>query len=81
MNDEQISDKVIKLVENILNDENINSQSSQDNTASWDSMAYLSILDKIEEEYNLDINQDNFNNFGSISQICNEIRKCQDSTP
>jgi len=61
--------KVISIVSNSLNVKNIDLQSSQDNTQAWDSFGYLSIICAIEEEFAIDISQENINSFGSVQNI------------
>ena len=59
-----------------LNLEVVDDDASQDSLHEWDSLGYLSIMARIEEEFGIQIRQDNINNFGSISEIVSEIEKC-----
>ena len=59
-----------------LNVEVVDDDASQDSLHEWDSLGYLSIMARIEEEFVIQIRQDNINNFGSISEIVSEIEKC-----
>ena len=45
--------------------------------AEWDSIAYLTIIARLEEKFKLTINQDNINNFGSFKNIIREIELCK----
>ena len=65
--------KVITLVSTVLNVNIINFQSSQENTSEWDSLAYLSIMSVMEEEFEIEITEKNINNFGSVKNILNEV--------
>jgi len=65
--------KVITLVSTALNVNSINLQSSQENTSGWDSLAYLSVMSLMEEEFEIEISEKNINNFGSVKNILNEI--------
>ena len=49
----------------------------QENFSDWDSMAYLSILSSIEDEFGVSISEENIDKFGGVLQIMGEIRKCQ----
>ena len=69
----EIEEKVISIVSNSLNVKNIDLQSSQDNTLAWDSLGYLSIMCAMEEEFAIEISQENINSFGSIHEILNMI--------
>ena len=57
--------------------EKVSPEASQENFPEWDSMAYLSILSSIEDEFGISVSQENIDNFGSIPQIIDEIEKCQ----
>ena len=73
MNYSEIEDKVIAVVSNTLNVKNIDLQSSQANASEWDSLAYLSVISAMEEEFEIEITEKNINNFGSVKNILNEI--------
>ena len=66
-------ENVISIVSKILNVKNIDLQSSQVNTPEWDSLAYLSVLSAMEEEFEIEITEKNINNFISVKNILNEI--------
>ena len=65
--------KVITLVSTALNVNSINLKSSQENTSEWDSLAYLSVISTLEEEFEIEITEKNINNFGSVKNILNEV--------
>ena len=73
MNYSETEQKVITLVSTALNVNSINLQSSQENTSEWDSLAYLSVMSLMEEEFEIEISEKNINNFGSVKNILNEI--------
>ena len=79
MKSNEINKKVEILISKILNIKSIPHEASQNNIAEWDSLAYLSIIDKLEEEFKLKINQDNINNFGSVKSIVKEIELCKNT--
>ena len=74
MTDKEIEKKVIELVAGVLNIDEISLMDSQENINEWDSMAYLSILACLEDEFCLEITQENINNFVSIQSIITEIK-------
>jgi acyl carrier protein len=61
----------------VLNKDKINSETSQENTEEWDSLTYLTILTHLEKEFDIDINEKNINEFGSVKKIFYQIRQCQ----
>ena len=73
MNYSETEQKVITSVSTVLNVNSINLQSSQENTSEWDSLAYLSVISVMEEEFEIEITEKNINNFGSVKNILNEI--------
>ena len=73
MNYSETEQKVITFVSTALNVNSIDLQSSQENTSEWDSLAYLSVMSLMEEEFEIEISEKNINNFGSVKNILNEI--------
>ena len=73
MNYSETEQKVITLVSTALNVNSIDLQSSQENISEWDSLAYLSVISTLEEEFEIEITENNINNFGSVKNILNEI--------
>ena len=74
MNYSETEKKVIAIVSNTINVKNIDIHSSQANTSEWDSLAYLSVLSAVEEEFVIEISQENINSFSSVQKILNEIK-------
>jgi len=72
VNYSETEQKVITLVSTALNVNSIDLQSSQENTSEWDSLAYLSVISAMEEEFEIEITEKNINNFGSVKNILNE---------
>ena len=73
MNCSETEQKVITLVSTALNVKSIDLQSSQANTYEWDSLAYLSVISAMEEEFEIEITEKNINNFGSVKNILNKV--------
>ena len=71
--DNKIEQKVCLLIEKALNVNSIYLQSSQENTSEWNSLAYLSVIIAMEEEFEIEITEKNINNFGSVKNILSEI--------
>ena len=72
MQKHEINKKVKVLLLKILNVENLPLDASQENMAEWDSIAYLTIIARLEEKFKLKINQDNINNFSNFKNIIRE---------
>jgi len=73
VNYSETEQKVITLVSTALNVNSIDLQSSQENTSEWDSLAYLSVISAMEEEFEIEITEKNINNFGSVKNMLNEV--------
>ena len=67
-----VKGKVIEIVSGVLN-EDVSENSSDQNTVSWDSLAYMAILSCIEDEFGVEVSEGNINNFDSIANIISEI--------
>ena len=74
MKNDEINEKVKSLISKILNLEKLSDDASQQNTDQWDSLAYLSIVAKIESEFNIKVSAKNIENFGSVKKIVREIK-------
>ena len=72
-----IKNKIIAILSEVLNKDTVNLETSQENTEEWDSLTYLTILTHLEKEFNIDINETNINEFGSVKKIINQIKQCQ----
>ena len=73
----EIENKIIAILSEVLNKDKIDSETSQENTEEWDSLTYLTILTQLEKEFNIDINENNINEFGSVKKIINQLKQCQ----
>jgi len=78
-NNQTISLRVKAIIAEALNLDisKIHDTASQENFFAWDSMAYLSILSSIEDEFNVPVSAENIDEFGSVTQIINQINQCQ----
>jgi acyl carrier protein len=77
MNNESISVKVRSIVAEVLALTEISEDASQENTPEWDSMAYISIVSVLEDEYEIEVNEDNIDDFGSIEKILTKVLNCK----
>ena len=77
MDNTKLKNKIQKLIKQILNVKHLPKKASSLNVVEWDSLAYLTIISKIEKTFKIKINQKNINNFGSVENIVKEIKKCK----
>ena len=76
MQNQEITKKVENLILEVLNIESLPLKASAENVEQWDSLAYLSIVSKLEKEFKLKISQENINKFNSLENIVKEIEVC-----
>ena len=69
MDQELILKDVIMIVREVTKDYNVNEDSNQQNTFSWDSLAYMVIAQNVEKHFNLPINSNNIDAMDSVSNI------------
>ena len=77
----EISTRVEHLILEILNIESLPLNASIANVEEWDSFTYLSIVFRLETEFNIKIGQENINKFNSIKNIVTEIELCKKIKP
>ena len=70
------SNKLIKIKEiicEVLNIDEIDDYANQEDHIEWDSLAYLSIISELEDQFNISISSKNINNFDSVQNILTNI--------
>lgn len=74
-NDNSLKDKIIKIVKEITRCHEVDENTSVENLPQWDSLAYISILGEIEMKFEIEIDENNINDFNSINSILEIIKK------
>ena len=64
-----IKTKIKKILEEILDIVNLPEDASDKNIDEWDSLTYLTILTKIEDKFQIKIDENNLNHFDSYKRI------------
>ena len=72
----EITKKVKDIIVGVLHIDNLPLNASSINVKEWDSLAYLTIVSKLEKDFKLKITQKNINNFNNIKNIIKEIKLC-----
>lgn len=75
----EIREKVKAIVMRVLNVESISDEAKRQDYGEWDSLAYLSIIANLENEFNVQVTPENINNFDSIPNILKEIEHVQNN--
>ena len=73
----KLNEKVKNIISNVLNIDVVDDNANQENLPQWDSLAYLSILAGLEDEFKVEINDKNINKFNSLENIVNEINNAK----
>lgn len=75
MNYEEVYNKVVELVKEVLDDEDIvlTKESCQDNTVGWDSLHNISIISSIQSEFNIKLAFNEIIKIKSIDDIVKTV--------
>ena len=73
MNNEQLTLRVIQIVEETTQAKDVDAFSNVDNLPNWDSLAYMTVVAAVEDEFKIQVNQDNITEFDSVEKIVNMI--------
>jgi len=77
MSNDSTSLEVRAIVAEILGLEEVLESASQETLTEWDSMAYLSIVSALEDTFEIDITEENINDFGSVEKIILKVLECK----
>tara|TARA_B100000959_G_C14519601_1_gene434864 strand:+ start:269 stop:499 length:231 start_codon:yes stop_codon:yes gene_type:complete len=61
--------KIKEIICEVLNIDEIDDNAKQEDHIEWDSLAYLSIISELEDQFNISISSKNINNFDSVQNI------------
>jgi acyl carrier protein len=66
-------DKVKEIICEVLNIHDIDDTAKQEDFAEWDSLAYLSIISELEDQFEINVSSDNINSFDSVHNIMSNL--------
>ena len=64
-----MEEKVIEIVRNVLEDDNVDVNTSQANNARWDSMAQLNLMVELESEFGVSLEPEEISSIKSVKDI------------
>ena len=64
-----MEEKVLEIVRNVLEDDNVDVNTSQANNAKWDSMAQLNLMVELESEFGLSLEPEEISSIKSVKDI------------
>lgn len=68
-----MEEKVISIIKNVLEMENVDITTSQENCEKWDSMALLNIVVDIQDEFDLSFEPEEISSFKSVRSIVDAV--------
>ena len=70
-----MENRVIELLNTFFKVDTITLETTQADVAEWDSLRHLSLIVKIEEEYDLDFDPTEIGDMASVTSICAYINQ------
>lgn len=64
-----MEDKIIEILKNVLETENVNIDSNQDNTENWDSLHQLSLVVELEDVFGVTLEPEEIAEMKSVAEI------------
>lgn len=64
-----MGDKIIEILKNVLETENVNSESNQDNTENWDSLHQLNLVVELEDAFDVSLEPEDIAEMKSVKDI------------
>lgn len=64
-----MEDKIIEILKNVLETENVNLDSNQDNTENWDSLHQLSLVVELEDVFGVTLEPEEIAEMKSVAEI------------
>jgi acyl carrier protein len=72
---QRTEDQIIEIVKKITHNSRVDINSTDKSVEGWDSLAYLLIAEKIEELFDVEMNNKNIDRFGSIRNVLEMINE------
>ena len=69
MNNEQLTLRVIQIVKETTQAKDVDEFSNVDNLPNWDSLAYMTVVAAVEDEFKIRVSQENITEFDSVEKI------------
>jgi len=72
---QRTEDQIIEIVKKVTHNSRVDINSTDKSVEGWDSLAYLLIAEKIEELFDVEMNNENIDRFGSIRNVLEMINE------
>lgn len=70
-----MKDKVIKIMKDVLETEDISLNTSQDNCENWNSLRHLNLVSELEDEFDVEFEPEEIAEMHSVNNIIEMIKK------
>lgn len=70
-----MKDKVIKIMKDVLETEDISLNTSQDNCENWNSLRHLNLVSELEDEFDVEFEPEEIAEMHSVNSIIEIIKK------
>lgn len=70
-----MEEKVIEILKEVLEDNNVNAETSQQNNANWDSMRHLNLVVELEMEFDVTLEPDEIAEMTSVEKVVETLKK------
>ena len=64
-----MEEKIIEILKEVLEDQSVNIETSQDNNNNWDSLRHLNLVVELESEFDYSFEPDQINSIKSVKDI------------
>lgn len=68
-----MEEKIVEIVRNVLEDDNVDINTSQTNNARWDSMAQLNLIVELESVFGLSLEPEEISSIKSVKDIIETV--------
>jgi acyl carrier protein len=70
-----MKDKVIKIMKDVLETEDISLNTSQDNCENWNSLRHLNLVSELEDEFGVEFEPEEIAEMHSVNSIIEIVKK------
>ena len=70
-----MKDKIIKIMKDVLETEDISLNTSQDNCENWNSLRHLNLVSELEDEFDVEFEPEEIAEMHSVNSIIEIIKK------
>ncbi|WP_297647019.1 acyl carrier protein [uncultured Treponema sp.] len=64
-----MEEKVLEILKSVLEDDSVNTETSQENNSNWDSLRQLNLVVELESEFGVAFEPDEMSSMTSVSKI------------